>query len=153
MNGLDLIASLLSAGIFMAGSVTGVVGVVASEVGLAAKAAQAAAEAASRAALAGNRVAQVNKLDGIAAAAEKAASISGGTTRVTNALGAGLWTTASTFTMISAFTDPEVRCSSLTSIRYNCSADTPIGSSRCKRSLTSPPADVLRSPRSDCSAG
>lgn len=103
-----MIASLLSAGIFLAGSVTGIVGVVASEVGLAATAAKAAAEAASRAALAGNRVAQVNRLDGMAAAADKLLTTSGGTTRVTNALGAGLWTTASTFTMISAFSDPEV---------------------------------------------
>lgn len=92
----------------MAGSATGVVGAVAAEAGIAAKAAQQAAEAASRSALAGNRVAQANRMDGIAAAAERQVGLTGGTTRVTNALGAGLWTTASTFTMISAFSDEEV---------------------------------------------
>lgn len=104
-----MIASLLSAGIFLGGSVTGVVGAVAAEAKIAAEAAKVTAQAAARRALAGNNVAMTNKMDGIAAAAEKAESLASGTSRVTGALGAGLWTTASTFTMISAFSDPEVR--------------------------------------------
>lgn len=109
MNELSMIASLLSAGIFLGGSATGIVGVIASEAKLAAQAAKASAQAAARRALAGNRVDQTNRMDGIAAAAEKMEGMMDTTSRTTNALGAGLWTTASTFTMISAFSDPEVR--------------------------------------------
>jgi len=108
MNSLSILASLLSAGIFLAGSVTGIVGVVASEVGLAATAARAAAQAASRAAKTAKAdIRQQYKLDGMVVSADKQISAAGGTSRTANALGAGLWTTASTFTMISAFSDPE----------------------------------------------
>lgn len=115
-----MIASLLSAGIFLAGSVTGVAGVVASEVGLAATAAKAAAQAAAKSAriqatkpinfgksnwLKSNAIKQEN----IAKAADTTIDRAGKGTRITGALGAGLWTTASTFTMIGAFSDPEVR--------------------------------------------
>jgi len=103
MNDISMIASLLSAGIFLGGSAAGVVGVLASEAGIAARAAEAAAVAAARAAQEAERAAaEVAKMTGQAAAAGKLASQFEGAGRVTNALGAGLWTTASTFTMVSA---------------------------------------------------
>lgn len=112
MNALSVLAPLLSAGIFLGGSVTGVVGVAASEIAIAARAAKAAAEGAARAARTAGRNAGNAKMLGQAAAAAKAEEVAGGATRVTNALGAGLWTTASTFTMIGAFSDEEVRLDS-----------------------------------------
>ena len=96
MNSLSIIASILSAGIFLAGSVTGVVGVVASEVAIAAKAEQAAALAAARATRSGNEfnfpwaAAKADQLEVTAAAAGKQLSNAGGATRITGALGAGL---------------------------------------------------------------
>lgn len=119
MNQLSILASLLSAGIFLAGSLTGIGGVIALEAGLAATAARAAAQGAARAArkaaskesnMARKDVLLENaiKQDTLADTAGKMVDQFGKGTRITGALGAGLWTTASTFTMIGAFSDPEV---------------------------------------------
>ncbi|KAK5175180.1 uncharacterized protein LTR77_000317 [Saxophila tyrrhenica] len=104
MNSLVLIASLLSASIFLAGSVTGVVGALAGEAAIAANAVKASAQAAQRVT---TDEAKLATLAGQIASSDKIVSIVGGTTRITNAGGAGLWTTASTFTMINAFADPK----------------------------------------------
>lgn len=107
-NTLSTIASMISAGVFLGGSVTGVIGALAAEAKIAAQAAKVSAQAAARRATVRRDLTTSNKMDALAEAAEKVESRADGTSRTTGALGAGLWTTASVFTTIGAFTDEEV---------------------------------------------
>ena len=122
---------MFSAAIFMLGSLTGVVGAVAGAAGAAAKgvAGVAAGVASKAAAQAGARTArakqnnpnnyyhrdkleyqrQAERWENIGELMDKRGPKSEKTVHNAGALGAGLWTTASTFTMIGAFTDPAVR--------------------------------------------
>ncbi|KAK5173177.1 uncharacterized protein LTR77_003299 [Saxophila tyrrhenica] len=111
-NQLTVLANLLSAGLFMAGSLAGVVGVAAAEIGVAASATRAAALAAQRNLIRqGVRTgqtpdaAELSRLAGRIKASDTLIQQGGDTTRVTNALGASLWTAASSFSMVSAFAE------------------------------------------------
>lgn len=114
MNGLSIVANLLSAGIFLGASGFGIAAVAASEVGVAASAARVAAQSGAQSLareaqpLTQLQAAQMAKFQGQIASAEKLSTQASDGTRFTNAMGAGLWTTAALFSVISAFTDPEV---------------------------------------------
>lgn len=109
MGELALVASLLSAGIFLGGGVAGAVATVATSTQRAAAAAKVTAEKASRQAMVRQNIPEVNKQDALAEAARIVEERNGGISRQSNALGSGLWLTASSFTAVGAFADAEVR--------------------------------------------
>ena len=103
-----MIASLLSAGVFLGGGVAGAASTIAGATQRAAASAKANAEKASRQAMTRQDMKGVNEQDARAEAASLVEKRNGGISRQSNALGSGLWLTASSFTAVGAFANPEV---------------------------------------------